>query len=384
MSKVKDLHARAMEHAERAFLARLRGNTDVATDLFREALKGEIAAIEEMREYSEPTHSILHRSAATLALDCHDLRTAERMAAQGLAKDPPVDLAQELRDVLEQIHFRRHLDLRGIELSEDELQMNLTGPAVGFGLVNSNEFLSRVGDLSRLIHRTVERKKRKPFREKGRSGKDIEDNYELFISVPRAASFSVTLRLGSPIGQQSFPVVRDIPAIVDEFLDLLALANKSKIVEIRDRIPEPAYFRNFLGLAKKLAPDGARIRQVGFTAVRKGEQRHVSVTRHSDQFGELRTDEPPTGELKSIVIRGALRYADSTRSSSNKIKLIDDEERSHVIRVPEGMMGDIVRPMWEARVEIRGRRDGRHIVLESIEEIAPTDTSDEGGTGGQE
>ena len=366
MSRVNDLHAQAMEHVEQAFLARLRGEAGLATELFRKAFDCEVAAIDSLPEYSEPTYSILHRSAATLALDCNEVRTAERMAARGLAKHPPENIAQELRDLLEQIHFSRHLELRGIELSDDELQMNLTGPGVGFGFVNSNEFLARVGDSSRLLHRIVERKKKKPFRERGRSGKDIEGNYELFISAPRAASFSVTLRLGSPVGQQSFPAVRDIPAILDEFMDLLALANKSRIAEIRDRIPEPAYFRNFLGIARKIAPDGNRIRQVGFTVVRGKVQRRVGVTRPAEDFGSL--TQPAAIDVEVVNIRGTLRYADAIRKGSNEIKVIDEKGDPHLIRVPEGMMDDIVRPMWGSTVEIRGRRDNRHIVLDDISE----------------
>ncbi len=369
MSRVNDLHARAMEHAAQALLARMRGETGRAVELFGEALKCETAAIEELREYSEPTYSILHRSAGTLALDCNDLRTAERMAARALAQEPPPDVAQELRDLLEQIHFRTHLELRGIALGEDELQMNLTGPAVGFGLVKSDEFLTRVNDSTRLLHRIAERRRKKPFRERGRAGKDIEENYELFLSTPRAASFSVTLRLGSPTGQQRLPEICDAPAIMDEFIDLMDLANESKITEIRDRIEEPAYFRNFLGLAKRIAPDGDRIRQVGFTVVRDGAQRCVGVTTRAEELGRLTPDEAPAVESETVAVRGMLRYADATRSGSNEIRVIDEEKQSHLVKVPEGMMNDIVRPMWDSVVEITGRRENRHIVLEDIREV---------------
>ena len=370
MSRVNDLHARAMEHAEQALLARMRGEPERAVRLSKEALKCETAAIDELREYSEPTYSILHRSAGTLALDCNDLRTAERMAARALAKEPPPDIAQELRDLLEQVHFRRHLDLRGIALGEDELQMNLTGPAVGFGLVRSDEFLTRVSDSSRLLHRIAERRRKKPFRERGRAGKDIERSYELFLSTPRAASFSVTLRLGSPLGQQTLPEFRDAPAIVDEFMDLMDLANESKVTEIRDRIKEPAYFRNFLGLAKKIAPDGDRIRQVGFTVVRAGTQRRVGVTRRAEELGPLKRDESLAVESETVTVRGLLRYADATRSGSNEIRVIDEEQQSHLVKVPEGMMSDIVRPMWDSVVEITGTRENRRLVLEDIREVS--------------
>ena len=369
MSRVSDLHARAVEHAEQALLARMRGETERAVELFREALKCETAAIEELREYSEPTYSILHRSAGTLALDCNDLRTAERMAARALAGEPPPDVAQELRDLLEQIHFRTHLELRGIALGEDELQMNLTGPAVGFGLVNSDEVLTRVSDSSKLFHRIVERKRNKPFRERGRAGKHIEENYKLFISAPRAASFSVTLKLGSQVGPQAVAEFRDVPAIVDEFMDLMDLANESKITEIRDRIEEQAYFRNFLDLAKRIAPDGDRIRQVGFTVVRDGAQRCVGVTRRPEEFEWPTQDEGPAVEAETVTVRGMLRYANATRTGSHNIKVVDEWRRSHVVQVPKGMMSEIVRPLWDCIVEITGRRESRHIVLEAIREV---------------
>ena len=369
MSMVNDLHARAMEHAEHALMARMRGETGRAVELFREALKCEVAAIDKLDEYNEPTYSTLHRSAGTLALDCNDFHTAERLVARALAKGPPTDVAQELRDLLEQIYFKRHLELRGIELGEDEVQMSLAGPAVGLGFVNSNELLTRVGDSSRLIHRIVERKRKKPFRERGRLGKDIEEGYELFISTPRAASFSVTLKLGSPVGQQSFRELQDTPAILDEFMDLMELANEANVSEIRGRIAEPAYFRNFLGLARKIAPDGERIRQVGFTAIRGGSQRRVGVTRRADEIGGLTRDEPSLVRSETVTVRGVLRYADATRSGSNEIKVIDESEQSHLVKVPEGMMDDIVRPMWGSVVEVTGTRENRRIMLENIQEI---------------
>ena len=369
MSKIKDLHSQAVEYAERALMARMRGETKVAIGIFGEALKYEIAAIDEMRERSEPTYSILHRSAGTLALDCNDLRTAERMAARALANDPPPDVAQELRDLLEQAYFRRHLELRGITLVDDELQLSLTGPGVGYGFVNSNEFLTRVGDSSKLLHRIVERKSNKPFRERGRLGKDIKENYELFISTPRAASFAVTLKLGSPMGQQSFPEIRDVPEIVDEFIDLLELANKAKVSEIRERIPEQAYFRNFLGLAKRIAPDGQRIRQVGFTVVRGSSQRSVGITRRAEEFGRLPREESPPIESGTVTVQGVLRYADATGKGSDEIKVIDEKQKQHLVKVPEGMMNDIVRPMWDSIVEITGRVENKCIILDDIQEV---------------
>ncbi|WP_243146698.1 hypothetical protein [Scytonema sp. UIC 10036] len=56
----------------------------------------------------EPTRSILHRSAAVLAVECSELRSAERLIGRALAGNPPDDIANELRDLLiEEIYSRR-------------------------------------------------------------------------------------------------------------------------------------------------------------------------------------------------------------------------------------------------------------------------------------
>jgi hypothetical protein len=56
----------------------------------------------------EPTRSILHRSAAVLAIECAELREAEWLIGRALAGNPPDDIANELRDLLlEEIYSQR-------------------------------------------------------------------------------------------------------------------------------------------------------------------------------------------------------------------------------------------------------------------------------------
>ena len=83
-------HNRSMERAELAILARLRNDHDEAIRLFRESLELELEAISEMQaEPVEPTFSILHRSAATLALYCNDPQLAERLVTTALSHESP-------------------------------------------------------------------------------------------------------------------------------------------------------------------------------------------------------------------------------------------------------------------------------------------------------
>ena len=102
---VRDSHNKAMDFAERAFMVRVQGNTEESTKLFEKALENELAAISKLEAEGrvEPTYSVLHRSAGTLALDCNQPRKAEQIATKALAQDPPQEIADELRELLHRI-----------------------------------------------------------------------------------------------------------------------------------------------------------------------------------------------------------------------------------------------------------------------------------------
>jgi|GEM_PF-1853033 len=99
---VRELHEKAMDMAETASVAKLRGNTGEAERLYRQALRYEAGAAGMVPALPscEPSRSVLYRSAASLALDCGEVREAERLVAAGLAGHPPGDIADELRDLL--------------------------------------------------------------------------------------------------------------------------------------------------------------------------------------------------------------------------------------------------------------------------------------------
>ena len=102
---VRDSHNKAMDFAERAFVARMQGNIEESTKLFEKALENELTAISKLEAEGriEPTYSVLHRSAGTLALDCNQPRKAEQIATKALAQDPPQEIADELRELLYRI-----------------------------------------------------------------------------------------------------------------------------------------------------------------------------------------------------------------------------------------------------------------------------------------
>ena len=177
----------------------------------------------------------------------------------------------------------------------------------------------------------------------------------------------MTLKLGNPTGQLSFPGVLSNPiAIVDEFMDLIEFINRSRVAEIQERIPDPAYLRNFFGLAKKIAPDGQRIRLVNFTVRRGEEERSVEVAKPASEFPPLPIGDRVFNDTESIGLQGTLLYANATQGDSNEIRIVDEDRKTHRVKVPQGMMNDIVRPMWDSLVEIQGVRQGGNIILQDI------------------
>lgn len=353
------LHRRAMELADEGDAARRAGDEKSARASLASALELERQAASMAAQ--EPSRSVLLRSAASLALELGEHRDAERLVATALAGDPPAEIAEELRDILEQVYFSRHLNLRGMELAQDEFQMSLAGDAVGFGLARSERFLKRVEDMQRLIYRTAERQTNQPFREQAVPKKAVRDELEVYVSVPRAASLAVSFRLARPRDQEkAFPSV--VPqAVVAEVLTCLSLLNDGADDDVKKRFTSEAYYRNFIGLAKQIAPDGQAIKLVGFTAPVKGVEQRVEFRRRAKLIGIMREEQPSSSSVK---LKGKILFADARRRKG-EIQIVW-KTGSQGVTVPPGMMADIVRPLWDVNVVATCVSEGGRFTLVDV------------------
>ncbi len=124
MSKLQELHKEAMDLAEQADLAKMRGDTGQVQELLPQALALESEAAQMVADdfAAEPPRSVLHRSAASLAIECGELQTAEKLIARALAGAPPSDIEAELKDLFLQINVRNYLNRQGVELTESQLR----------------------------------------------------------------------------------------------------------------------------------------------------------------------------------------------------------------------------------------------------------------------
>jgi hypothetical protein len=94
-----------MELFEESLIARRAGDETRMRALLTEALKLECAAADSVSDDHalEPTRSLLHRSAASIALQNFDTNTARRYVNTGLEGDPPAEIKSELEKLSEQI-----------------------------------------------------------------------------------------------------------------------------------------------------------------------------------------------------------------------------------------------------------------------------------------
>lgn len=354
---IQSLHREAMAIADCADEARNEGKTTEGKLLYQDAYSKEkgAAMIAIQEEIGEPSTSILIRSAASLAYDAGKYRECEQMVGLGLSRETPEEIAEELRDLLENVHFSRHLQLKGVTLAENEMQFVVAGKGVAFGMAREEDVNKRVNAIKNIALRTIERKKGLPFRTKGRPAEDVVQLCQPYMSIPRAASFAITLRFGVV----SMPTFEGMPtasnALINDIAENIALVNSGDIEQLKNRIQDDAYLTNFMGYTKELAPDGDDVNLVGITYSSDGNIREVQFTQTKNElsqtigkYREIKSISTQTENHEQILqIEGFLSAADS---KNNFIKITNKEDKIFKVIVPEGLT-DIVRGYFDEIVQ---------------------------------
>jgi hypothetical protein len=373
MNPIKKLHREAMNLLDYSELARIKGMPDEARDLLWEAYQNEYEAAQMMRERTdaEPTRSLLFRGAASLAMRTNFWREAEKLICMGLSGDAPNEIVEDLRDLLDEVAYRRHLSLRGYKLSTSEFQMSLAGSVIGLGMARKDEVLARIERTATIIYRTAQRTLGKSFTTNIPT--NLKKELEIELSIPRAASFAVAFRI-SYIPHQDQPPLPGMgwpEQVIDELMTCMALVQNEDRPKLKERFKEEAYLNNFLGLSQLLAPDGERVKLVGFTAWKDGHERQVALdkpTKILQEFKEFVVPEPSIEvSTERVQVIGRLLMADSTNpKKGNQLQIVDEKNKKHRVIVKEGL-GDIVRALWEQVVRVSGDFDGKQIINAEIE-----------------
>lgn len=161
MSSTRELHHTAMELYEHALLASRQGDRRRSLELLRKALAMEVAAADSVAVdlELEPTRSVLHRSAASIALRLGDVATATRYTEAGLRGNPPPEIRDELTVLREKIltleaettDYRLKAPVRPTPVQQIVRRFTATAPVNILGLADALGLAVREAELGNEI-----------------------------------------------------------------------------------------------------------------------------------------------------------------------------------------------------------------------------------------
>lgn len=368
---VKEFHKKASELSQKAIVLLASGQEEEANFTYIEAFeyekKAALVLLDKIEK--EPSRSILFRSAAALALKAGLFRDSEQMAACGLAGNPPDNVLDELREIIETANFKRHLELSGEKIQANELMMSLVGEGVAQGMIKSSEFINRFVNLEKMIYRRFEFASGKEYRLNGHPSKSIKGLCQPYLSEAKTGSFCMKIRIGTDENLQMglFEDPISVTAVVEEMIENIQLLNDKKEEELKLRIPNENYYQNFVSLAKEIAPDGSIVKQVGFTILRNGGEIAVGFKRPRNDFSYKGEDENIAGDSnkKTIEISGVLRMGDADKKTV-RIKGID--QKSYIIKAPDGL-SDIIKQYFDNNVLAIVEQNGEEYLLKDLSNL---------------
>ena len=356
-----------MEYTDRSFVARRYGNREEYLHYTRLAYEKEAAAAQLMKDEDvEPTRSVLHRSAATLAWRCEIYDKAKKLIHQALSGNPPSDIEYELYDLLGTVNLAQ----AGIYLEERQLQFSLNGREVGYGNAPVSELASRESGIRKMLSIAAKSAVRQ-FHESSSAKLNGLGEVSLYIDGIYPGSCNVSLRLGKPI-QSVLPGFEHPDEIIAPFLENLRLFDQGEYDALEENIVDSGDYRDFVNAAKELAPDGDKISSVKFQA-RVGDQLQiVSFNRLQGELSEVPIPELPqmVGEPQTTVTKkdetqkGVLRVADAMEKT--ECVLVTDDDKKWTIEGPEDTLDEIVRAYFKRRVEVKGKRMRKQNLVDRI------------------
>ena len=353
---VSQLHNEAMEYTDESFIARGLNERDEYLRLTKLAYEKEAEAANLLfDEDVEPTRSILHRSAATLAFRCDMYPEAKRLIHRALSGHPPADIEIELNDLLGKVK----LAVAGIDLTENQVQLALEGGDIAFGKAPTPSVISRIQNIKSLIQISA------------------SFDYPVYFDAIGAGSFYVNLTVGK-YKQPPLPGFDDNNDLIAPLIENLKLLHEGEFHILQRRIEDPDDFRRFVNAARNLAPDGKDISTVNVQAKIGSQVQSIVLTRSREDLRNLPIPGTPKRGIAyaptaSIVSRsGVLKVADSRTSS--ECLLVSQHSPPWTVEVREELMNSVLGRFFNKQVAVRGKqmkisRTVRRIRLETIADI---------------
>lgn len=373
MSKIKveqamKLHREAMNFSEEAQITKIKKEDENSvSNFFGKAfeLEKEAAMLLKDEEEDLVTRAVLFRSAAVLALDCNQSREAEKLIGLGLSKETPPQIANELRDLYEEINFKRYMETHGINLLPGQIQASFVGDAIYSGLSEVTPIINRIDMLRKMFLRTAQRLQNIPFKKSGRMSKSLE-SFGLYISPPQPGSIAFTLQVGGSEQELDFGDKGSKSNIINNVLECLNHFENDRREKLKELIVDEAYYGNFISLAEEIKPDGEKVKSIALAT----ENNHVQLrTRRPESLKtkDSNSDKKEQVTEKPKTAEGELLLADATGGNDIVIQIIPNNRKENSVKLhvpPE--REDIIQNYWKKEVFVNWENQNRKKVLTNV------------------
>lgn len=360
MSTIRELHNKAMILLQEAIVSRHNGDDDTANKIYKEAfiLESQAADLVSKKENSEPTRSILYRSAASLAYQAGEFDSSLNLIGKCLSGEPNVRVKEEIKILYENVNLAIYLNQKKITLTDEEIDFHLTGNFISYGLIFYKDFVNRIESLQQIIKRTTQRMSGQAYSSRVRSDILIPALH----SPSGSGSFSITLRIAY---NKQRDMIINPKIVVDEIMDCFDFVQNRKEEELFLKIKDEKYYSNFISNSKIIAPDGESITNIDFISKRK----EVNFSRTSSDISLHRSlDKESEKNLEYKEISGTLDLASSKRNRDEFAEITNDNGETYKIKINEGLE-DFVKNFYKSKVSVKGLFDGTFIYMDNMEDF---------------
>jgi hypothetical protein len=267
-----DIHDKAMAIVDKARDAERAGNKAGYVELLRAAyqLERQAASRLDQAPESEPTRTVLFRSASSLAFQAEDYQEACNLAFDGLTGNSPEEYAAELLEIASDAKFRLQLIGQNLQVPNAEITLTVRGPRVSIGLAPARQTTLILRRIEMLLRGRVEK-----FFKNKLEARGVEwplgnaKLFDVFMRPIAADEFAVAFQLGLHEQLSLFSTASPGDQIVGDFIrDLQTVFREGGASAKDDR---------FAAAVLRLEPDGKEVTSIEITAMISGELISVRI-----------------------------------------------------------------------------------------------------------
>jgi hypothetical protein len=362
-----DSHRRSAHFAAEAAALVRTGDLRLAQGLYAEAAALEGQAFAAIPVDKTRTRGILAVSHVALLYKSRHLDAAEQSIYLYLS-DSSISPASHtaIKEMLEVVWDEQVLARQDREYTGQELQFAMRGGAIGIGTAPVGVATHTLAAADHLIYRTMEFKGGLALRRHGPPPPKFVELLQARATQPSVGSYRFSVRLIEPPQRELFP--RDeqsnTPASVAAFIvELVNAITAASDVQLETLVPDQPYRSVLLKLVRNLVPAPEVARELEIKHLSDGQPTATALmladpARHAISRA-IRVASPPRideADEPETSLTGTLRALDLDK---NRLEIVTDELRRQPCDTPDDFLDDIVGPLVNKRVVVRGRWKNR-------------------------